>query len=314
MLDVTGTRARIGLDAAHRQLARTLRNGGVKTASLDARLLLQHACAIEQADLIRDPKRLLTDQELRRLRYGAAQRLSGEPVARIIGIRGFWGLEFRLSSQTLDPRPDTETLVEAVLVALRGRAQDPLRLLDLGTGSGCILTALLRELPRATGVGTDVSHAALCTARENALRNGVGDRVRFVQANWLHGLCGPVDVVVSNPPYIASEDLGLLSREVRDYDPTLALDGGADGLDAYRAISGDLPRVLKTGGIAAFEVGHRQSEAVGEMLVTAGLAPALPGGGACMSDLAGIERAVVVRKAEIGENAKKRVGMPSYSR
>jgi release factor glutamine methyltransferase len=298
--------AGIGLEVARRALTRAFREGGIASPALDARLLVMAACSVSHADLIRDPERALTEAERARLDNWAERRLAGEPVSRILGSRAFWGLDFRLSPETLDPRPDTETLVEAVLAALPER-DSPLRILDPGTGTGCILIALLSELPHAVGVGTDISHAALLTARENALAAGVAERARFVQADWLRGIDGRFDVVVSNPPYIARAELAALSREVRAQDPAAALDGGADGLAAYRAIVDEIDRVLKPGGIAAFEVGQGQAEAVSAMMRAADLTPALPDGAASACDLAGIDRALVMKRSEAGEMAKKQL-------
>jgi release factor glutamine methyltransferase len=296
--------AGLGLEAAQRALMRAFREGRVRTPALDARLLVMAACNVSHTGVIRDPERALRDDERARLSAWAARRLAGEPVSRILGSRAFWGLDFLLSPETLDPRPDTEALVEAVLSTLPER-DAPLSILDLGTGTGCILIALLSELPQARGIGTDISHAALQIARENAQRAGVADRVQFLQAEWLRGIGGRFGVVVSNPPYIARAELAGLSREVRAHDPAAALDGGADGLDAYRAILGDMERVLKPGGIAAFEVGHGQAEAVSAMMAEAGLLPGLPGGGVHARDLAGIERALVMKRPKAREMAKK---------
>lgn len=296
--------AGLGLEAARRALARAFREGGVETPALDARFLVMAACRVSHAELLRDPERALTDDERARLSAWASRRLAGEPVSRIVGSRAFWGLEFRLAPETLDPRPDTEALVEAVLSALPER-DAPLRILDLGTGTGCILVALLSELPQAWGIGTDISHRALQSARGNARRAGVAHRAQFLQAEWLRGISGRFDVIVSNPPYIARAELGGLSREVRAHDPAAALDGGADGLDAYRAILGDIERVLKPGGIAGFEVGHGQAEAVSAMMAKAGLRPALAGGVAHACDLAGIQRALVMKRPKAREMAKK---------
>ncbi len=295
-----------GLEAARRALARAFRDSGIANPALDARLLAMAACGASHAELICDPERPLSDAERARLDDWAGRRLAGEPVSRILGSRAFWGLDFRLSPDTLDPRPDTEALVEAVLAALPER-DAPLHILDLGTGTGCILIALLSELPVSLGTGTDISHAALQTARANARAAGVADRARFVQADWLRGIGGCFDVVVSNPPYIARAELAALSREVRAHDPAAALDGGADGLAAYRAILGEIGRVLKPGGIAAFEVGQGQAGAVSAMMRAAGMTPALPDGAASAFDLAGIERALVMKRPEAGEMAKKQL-------
>ena len=294
----------IGLEAARRTLTQAFREGGITNPALDARLLVMAACGASHADLIRDPERALSDAERARLDNWAERRLMGEPVSRILGSRAFWGLDFRLSPETLDPRPDTETLVDAVLAALPERDAG-LRILDLGTGTGCILIALLSELPQAWGIGTDISLGALRTARDNAQRAGLANRTRFVQTDWLRGIGGRFDVIVSNPPYIPRAELGGLSREVRAYDPMAALDGGADGLDAYRAIVGGIDLLLTPGGIAAFEVGQGQAEAVGAMMAGSGLRPVLPSGAVSAYDLGGIERAVIMKRAKAAEGAKK---------
>ncbi len=292
------------VEAARRALTLAFREGGLANPALDARLLVLAACGITHAELIRDSGRALTDAQRARLVESAARRLAGEPVSRILGSRAFWGLEFRLSPETLDPRPDTETLVEAALGAVQER-DAPLGILDLGTGTGCILIALLSELPHAVGVGTDINHAALLTARENARAAGVAERARFVQSDWLRGIGGSFDIVVSNPPYIARRELAGLSREVRAHDPLAALDGGEDGLAAYRAILGDIARVLKPGGIAAFEVGQGQAPAVGAMMTAIDMQPVLPGGLAAARDLSGTERALVMKRSERRQMAKK---------
>ncbi len=205
------------------------------------------------------------------LRDHVRRRLAHEPVGRILGEREFWGLTFRLSPGTLEPRPDTETLVEAALAALRDRGA-PLRILDLGTGSGCILVALLSELPEAQGVGSDRSHDALLTARGNAERNGVGGRAHFLAGDWAAALATRFDLIVSNPPYIPSSEIAGLAPEVSRHDPLAALDGGPDGLDAYRAIIGELPRLLAPRAVAAIEIGHHQAAAVGALAAGRGLA------------------------------------------
>ena len=293
------------IEDARRALVSAFRAGGVETPALDARLLVLAACGLSHADLIRDPGQTLTPQARETLEAMAARRLAGVPVSRILGQRDFWGLSFRLSPETLDPRADTETLVEAVLAALSGRETERLRLLDLGTGSGCLLAALLSELRNAWGVGTDISHSALLTARGNALRAGVGERARFVRADWVTALGGPFDVVVSNPPYIANADLAGLSREVRDHDPLAALDGGADGLAAYREILGGVTRVLRPGGLVALEVGAGQANAVMAMMRAAGFTCGAGEGAVARRDLGGIERAVVMRRPDMDKLAKK---------
>jgi release factor glutamine methyltransferase len=252
----TATRAQV-----LRELRRTLAEAGFETAALDARLLVLSALGIGPTDLITRPDEPLTLDQTETLRAYAQRRLAHEPVARIIGEREFWGLPFCLSPETLVPRPDTETVVETALGLLPDR-QAPLILADFGTGSGCILTALLHELPGARGLGIDRSLGALRTARRNAERNGVGARCLFALSDWGSALAGPFDLIVSNPPYIASPVIPGLDREVREHDPYLALDGGPDGLEAYRVILRESLPLLRPGGLLVLEIGYDQAEAL----------------------------------------------------
>lgn len=214
------------------------------------------------------------------------RREAREPVARILGRRGFWTLDLQVTPDTLDPRPDSETVVEAVLARTPDRSA-PLRILDLGTGSGCLLLALLSELPKASGLGIDRSPGAAAAARANARRNGLDARARFAVGDWTSALAGPFDIVVSNPPYIERGAIPGLMPEVREYDPVAALDGGLDGLEAYRAILAGLPRLLASGALVAFELGQGQDGPVGNLMRAAGLespvvAPDLAGIGRCI--------------------------------
>jgi release factor glutamine methyltransferase len=221
-----------------------------------------------------------------------ARRASGEPVARILGEKEFWGLPLRVTPATLVPRPDTEILVEAALAAVRAQGlPDDLRFCDLGTGSGAIALALLRELPGARAIATDISGEALATARANAESLGLVDRIEFIRADFASEPAGPFHLVVSNPPYVRSGDLASLPREVRDYDPVLALDGGADGLAAYGTLASRFPGLIYKGGVAAFEVGEGQSGAVAALLSRAGLSPI-----ETRLDLGGIPRVVVAMR------------------
>ncbi len=292
------------LEDARKRLTQIFRTRRLATPALDARLLVMAACGVSHVDLIRDAEQPLTDDQKERLSAWADRRLAGEPVSRILGQRAFWGLDFQLTPETLDPRPDTETVVEAVLAALPD-GDAPQCILDLGTGTGCILIALLSELPNSVGVATDISHQALIAARDNARRAGVANRCRFIQADWLNGIGGCFDVVVSNPPYIPQAELALLSPEVRGYDPTIALQGGVDGLEAYRAILHDLCRVLRPGGIAALEVGKGQAGAVVALMRVQGFEPLSPHEKVAQRDLAGIERAVLMKRLEAPQTAKK---------
>lgn len=241
------------------QLRRTLGEAGFETAALDARLLLLTALGIPATALVTHPDTPLTAEEAETLATFTRRRLAHEPVARIVGTREFWGLPFRLSPETLVPRPDTETVVETALAFLPDR-QAPLRIVDFGTGSGCILVALLHELPKATGLGIDLSPGALVTARANAEDNGVGRRSHFALSRWAEAVSGSFDLIVSNPPYIASGVIPTLDEEVREHDPRLALDGGADGLEPYRILLSEADRLLAPGGLLAVEIGYDQAE------------------------------------------------------
>lgn len=222
-----------------------------------------------------------------------ARRLKREPVFRIIGRREFWGLELQVTPAVLDPRADTETVVSAALAAMRGRADERLRVLDLGTGSGAILCAVLHELKDATGWGVDRSPAACGVARANLAALGLAGRATIVEGDWAAALAERFDLVVSNPPYIETAALAGLDPEVREHDPVLALDGGADGLDAYRAIASSLPRLLAPGGRVVLEVGSTQARAVAALLTDRGLVVS-----SIVRDLGGHQRAVVAGPAE----------------
>jgi len=269
------------------RLRRSLAEGGIENPALDARLLLLAALDIPPEELVMRPDAALTERQAETLADFARRRLGREPVARILGEREFWGMPFRLSAETLVPRPDTETVVETALALLPDR-QAPLRIVDFGTGSGAILTALLHELPQAWGIGVDLSEGAARTARQNARANGVGERAFFVVGSWADSLKGPFNLVVSNPPYIASEVVGTLDPEVREHDPRLALDGGPDGLEPYRVLLGEADRLLTPEGLMVFEIGYDQAESVGHLaaahaLETMRLAHDLSGNPRCIA-------------------------------
>ena len=274
-------------ESALRRAVTALTDSGSTEAFTEARMLLEGAAGLDRLALLRDPDRRLTADETARLDACLDRRRAGEPVTRILGRRGFWSLDLAVTPDVLDPRPDTETLIEAALVALAGRMGQPLRVLDLGTGSGAILCALLAELPHATGIGVDVSVAAAEVARRNVAACGLADRAAIVTGRWFEPVEGAFDVIVSNPPYIPSADIADLAPEVRLFDPRLALDGGIDGLDAYRQIVALLPGLLAEGGLAILEVGLGQAGDVAALLTAAGLEEIT-----IKADLAGVGRAV----------------------
>jgi release factor glutamine methyltransferase len=277
---------------ARRALTAQLRAAGIDTPELDARILVGHALCLDHAGVAAAGARSLSADEAAAIAALARRRLAHEPVARIIGSKEFWSLNLRVDAATLVPRPETETLVAATLAAIaaRGSRSQALRIADLGTGSGAILLALLTELPHAFGVGTDASPRALAVARDNARRLGL-TRAAYVACDLAAALCGPFDVIVANPPYIASDDIAGLPPEVRLFDPHLALDGGPDGLESYRAIAANAPALLAPGGIIGIELGAGQAEPVGALFARAGLAPSPP-----QPDLNGVPRALVARK------------------
>jgi release factor glutamine methyltransferase len=283
------------VEAARRAVTALFKSNTIDSAELDARILVGVVTGLDLTGMITAASRPLTSDESTRLEDFTRRRLAGEPVARILGLREFWGLPLQLSAATLVPRPDTETVVELALEMLRASApaRRPLRIVDLGTGSGAILLALLSELPDAFGYGTDISVEALRTARGNAVDLGLASRAAFVACDYAAALSGTFDLIVSNPPYIRSLDIAGLATEVRDHDPLRALDGGADGLDAYRALIPQAARLLAPGGILAVEVGEGQSADVEPLMASVGLILEGP----AKADLAGIRRAVAGRKS-----------------
>jgi release factor glutamine methyltransferase len=282
------------VETARRTLAARFTSAAIDSAELDARLLVGAALDLDLTGMIKAAKGTLTSDQSTRLEKFTRRRLAGEPVARILGRKEFWGLPLKLSAETLVPRPDTETVVELALEMLRANPAPnrPARIADLGTGSGAILLALLHELPDARGFGTDISAAALQTAQANAARLGLADRATFIACDYAAGLNGAFDLIASNPPYIRSAEIADLATEVRDHDPPRALDGGTDGLDAYRALIPQAARLLVSGGALVVEAGQGQSGQIEGLMTAAGLMPE----SAPKADLAGIPRAVGGRK------------------
>ena len=274
------------LDAA----AATLAAAGVDESRRRARRLLAAALGMSAAEIFAHPELALAAAQEARIMEMLRRTVAHEPLSRIINRREFWGLEFLLSADTLDPRPESESVVEAVLARLPDRTR-PYRFLDLGTGTGCLLLALLSEFPQAIGVGIDVAAGAASTARNTAGLLGLGGRAHFAVGDWARAIAGEFDAVVTNPPYIPTGTLPELPPEVRDYDPKRALDGGSDGLLAYRTIAADLLRLLRLGGLFAAEIGFGQAAEVAPILAQTGVA--IDGFAA---DLAGVIRCVVARR------------------
>jgi release factor glutamine methyltransferase len=285
------------------EAAATLSAAGVADPRRQARRLICRALAIPQPDLFGHPDRALDEQQISRVRALLRRMLAGEPLSRIFETREFWGLEFGLSADTLDPRPETETVIEAVLRREPDRSA-PLRLLDLGTGTGCLLLALLAEFPAASGVGIDIAEGAVRTAARNAVNLRLADRARFVVGDWATALSVEFDAILANPPYITSEALARLPREVACHDPRRALDGGEDGLRSHRAIAEAAPRLLSSHGMLATEIGAGQEDAVIAIMTENGLIV-----DGIEKDLAGIDRCVIARPAPHGGRRQKKVGM-----
>ncbi len=273
---------------ARRLVVQALRRAGLDNAGLDARILLEGSLGTTRFE----PDQALSRKAAATLAEFVRRRLTGEPVWRILGEREFWGLTFRLSPATLEPRPDSETVVEAALRELDARRSEALSILDLGTGTGCLLIALLSECPQAQGVGVDLSEEACRTAAGNAASNGVAARASFRQGNWTEGLAGRFDLIVSNPPYIPSDEIATLSVEVRQHDPLLALDGGGDGLGPYRIFAETLPPLLAPGGFMVFEIGAGQKDDIVSIMAAADLELK-----ASRYDLGGHERALIFARA-----------------
>lgn len=263
---------------------------GMDGAALDARLIVEHFSRTSRTDAIARPDLPITPDMSAAVEAALDRRLAGEPVHRILGFREFYGLKLTLSPDTLEPRPDTETLVDAVLLLARAVVlrQGSCRILDLGTGTGAIALALLSEVPEATATGTDISDGALATATKNAVSLGLESRFSASKSSWFAEISGRYDVIVSNPPYIPSRDIEFLQREVRDFDPRRALDGGEDGLDPYRIIADGAGAFLNHGGIVAVEIGSTQNADVAQLFSTEGWQLSEAG-----KDLSGNDRVLV---------------------
>jgi release factor glutamine methyltransferase len=270
-----------------RRVRDRLREAGADTPELDARLIAQHAFGIDPMTLIRREREPLPEQWAVELERATLRRLAGEPVSRIVGEREFWGLKFGLNAATLDPRPETEQVVgDAIAFAEK---QPRPHIVDLGTGSGIIAIAIADAIPKAKIIATDIADEALQQARANAERHGVAERIDFRQGSWWQAVPHTelFDLIVSNPPYIATETIGKLPPEVRLFDPKAGLDGGFDGLDAYRAIASQALRRLNPGGLLLLEIGANQGETVSRIVSRAGF-----GRVEVQKDLNGLDRVV----------------------
>jgi release factor glutamine methyltransferase len=278
---------------AVRAAANRLAAAGLEDAADEARRLLEHASTLSRAGLMTAMAEPMPEDEAARLDAALARRANREPLSHIFGSVGFWTLDLKVTRDVLTPRADTETVVEAALSAVTDRGA-PLRVLDIATGSGAIALALLSELANARAVATDLSAAALAVARANAAANRLSDRITFTETSWADGIEGPFDLLVSNPPYIASAVIETLDPEVRDHEPRLALDGGADGLAPYPHLFAEARRLLTPGGTAVFEIGHDQGEAALDLAREAGFRAA-----SLKRDLGGRDRAVLVKAASV---------------
>jgi release factor glutamine methyltransferase len=286
---VTRTIARL-----RRDIATAFRAQGLDSPELDARILVSHALGLDRTQIAAQADCVLDAAQVETIAALTSRRLAGEPVARIVGQKEFWSLPLALNRDTLVPRPETETVVEAALAALDrdGSRARRLRIVDFGTGSGALLLALLSELPAAWGVGTDISPAALACARHNAHVLGCGSRAAFVACDYGAGLSGRFDLLVANPPYVVRADIAGLAPEVARFDPIRALDGGMDGLDGYRSLARDASRLVAPHGIVIVELGAGQGAAVSSLMQDAGFTVCEPP----RTDLAGVARALTLRR------------------
>ena len=258
------------LDQAIANLSRKLETAGIETASLDARLLVQHALGLDDTGMLLQFDKILDEQELRALAQLAVRRLDREPVAHILGYREFWGLPFKVTPDTLVPRPDSETLVEAVLSHIKDR-NAPQTLADIGTGTGCLLLSLLNECPGMFGVGVDISQNAIQVAQLNASKLGLDKRCRFIRGDYASALGEGIDILISNPPYLAANEMDDLERDVARYDPYSALVSGQTGLEAYEAIFRKVRSWRALPGLMAFEIGYRQATDLVDLATKVGL-------------------------------------------
>ncbi len=244
----------------YKDIISQLSNSGIDSAEIDARFILEERCGITWSDILSDNGKGISSEQRELIKQDINQRISGKPLSRIYGEREFWGLPFEISEDTLDPRPDTETIIDLALGRFDKSAF--IDVLDLGTGSGCILISLLSEFENARGIGVDVSQDAVVMAQKNSIKNNVQSRIGFINGSWFDAVDGKFDLIVSNPPYIRSDVIPDLSDEVKNHDPILALDGGQDGLAPYEIIFSQIKNFLKPRGIGLFEIGYDQKDDV----------------------------------------------------
>ncbi len=270
-------------------LKESLREAGVERPDLEARFILQHYTKLTDVDIIAGVETFIDDNTRASIFAAVARRATQEPLSRILGSREFWGLEFMLSPATLDPRPDSETLIEAALLWQKTEKRVPTRILDLGTGTGCLLLTLLHEWKAASGLGVDLAPEACATASRNAENLGLKDRATFINGSWFDPVTGLFDVIVSNPPYIPSTEIPNLDSNVRNHDPILALDGGDDGLEPYKILFPALKNYLAPGGAAFFEIGIHQLPDIERLVRSSGATLSR-----VYQDLGGIPRVVKI--------------------
>lgn len=275
-----------------------LKSSGIESARLDASVLLAHVMGIKRENLLLEAEKRLTAQQYKNYDTLITRRAKSEPIAYIIGKKEFWSLDFAVTRDTLIPRPDSELLIEEALKIAKNMASERIRpltllnieVLDIGTGTGCLLIALLKELRKARGLGVDISESALKVARKNARFHEIDNRAQFRKSRWHYNAKGTFDLIISNPPYIAKHDLNNLMKDILDYEPALALASGVDGMDSYRMISKNIKSKINKGGYVLCEVGKGQAKKVAKILQDAGLT--LEG---IKNDLAGIPRCVIAK-------------------
>lgn len=285
MRPLSGPYTGLSARSAKRFLTAQFSEAGISTPDIDARILVLAAAGLTHSQLISHGTDTLPEGVITRIHDYAQRRLSGQPVDHILGVRGFYGREFKVSQDVLSPRPDSEALIDRALTFLSGRAAP--HILDLGTGSGALAITLLAECPTALGVCTDISEPALNVAKENAQTHNVQGRLTFITSNWFEQVTGEYDLIISNPPYIDGAAMKTLSPEVTQFDPALALYGGEDGLTAYRVLAAQASAYLKNGGLLVLEIGYDQGQSIPTLLSNAGWRDI-----AVYKDLAGQDRCV----------------------